>query len=214
MESLLYLVGATCCFFKTISHCGSGIRRENLNYDPWMASSGHQRTTIRQRWTPTTQQLQILEQKFEDDSGTPNNKRIKEITTELEQHGKISEANVYNWFQNKRARIRKKQSVPEPQKPESETDREVESLKEKKMIPESTLSYENKLQRAKSIYFQSPEISTEMPCWNAPSNEGEPMIPSDSGLSFSGSLGRMSFVPTAGMNLSIYFLYLNAICCS
>nr|XP_023908230.1 WUSCHEL-related homeobox 8-like [Quercus suber]POF16020.1 wuschel-related homeobox 13 [Quercus suber] len=181
-------------------HTHSGMRQGSLYYDPWIASSG-QKMNIRQRWSPTTEQLQILERIFEEDNGTPNNQRIKEITTELAQHGKISDSNVYNWFQNRRARLRRKQSVPEPQKPESETGKEVQSLKEKKMIPESTLSYENSAQRSKTIHLQqSPEISTEMLRLNSHSNEGEPTFPSDSDLSFSGSLGHMSFVPTPGTN--------------
>lgn len=183
------------------------MRQGSLYYDPWIASSG-QKMNIRQRWSPTTEQLQILERIFEEDNGTPNNQRLKEITTELAQHGKISDSNVYNWFQNRRARLRRKQSVPEPQKPESETGKEVQSLKEKKMRPESTLSYENSAQRSKTIHLQqSPEISTEMLRLNSRSNEGQPTFPSDSDLSFSGSLGHMSFVPTPGMYLLLVLLY-------
>ncbi|XP_061351881.1 WUSCHEL-related homeobox 13-like [Gastrolobium bilobum] len=63
------------------------------------------------RWTPTLKQLQILGRIFEEGKGMgiTNKEKIKEITTELSQHGQISESNIYNWFQNKRARLKRKQ---------------------------------------------------------------------------------------------------------
>ncbi|XP_061348880.1 WUSCHEL-related homeobox 13-like, partial [Gastrolobium bilobum] len=62
------------------------------------------------RWTPTLKQLQILGRIFEEGKGkgTTNKEKIKEITAELSQYGQISERNVYNWFQNKRARRKRK----------------------------------------------------------------------------------------------------------
>ncbi|KAL4300437.1 hypothetical protein AHAS_Ahas17G0200800 [Arachis hypogaea] len=81
----------------------AGMRLGNLYCDPLMACSGH-KITARQRWTPTPLQLQILERIFDEGNGTPNKQKIKEITLELGQHGQISETNVYNWFQNRRAR--------------------------------------------------------------------------------------------------------------
>jgi hypothetical protein len=69
------------------------------------------RATVRQRWTPSQNQLQILERLFEQGNGTPSKQRIKEITTELMQHGHVGETNVYNWFQNRKARAKRKQQV-------------------------------------------------------------------------------------------------------
>lgn len=63
----------------------------------------------RSRWNANQQQLQTLEGMFEQGNGnTPNKARIKEIALELSQYGQISETNVYNWFQNRKARAKRK----------------------------------------------------------------------------------------------------------
>ncbi|XP_047312479.1 WUSCHEL-related homeobox 8-like isoform X1 [Impatiens glandulifera] len=109
---------------------GGGARLGNLYCDPLMTSAGH-RITGRQRWTPTPMQLQILERIFDQGNGTPSKQKIKDITGELSQHGQISETNVYNWFQNRRARSKRKQhqpnTTPNTNNTESEVETEVES---------------------------------------------------------------------------------------
>jgi len=69
------------------------------------------KTTTRQRWSPSQSQLQYLERLFDQGTGTPNKQRIKEIVAELSQHGQIAETNVYNWFQNRKARAKRKQQL-------------------------------------------------------------------------------------------------------
>ncbi|XP_061371871.1 putative WUSCHEL-related homeobox 10 [Gastrolobium bilobum] len=59
---------------------------------------------MKPRWSPTTEQLQIMEKIFKQVTPNPDRKMINEITAELANHGNISEKNVCNWFQNKRAR--------------------------------------------------------------------------------------------------------------
>ncbi|XP_019438115.1 PREDICTED: WUSCHEL-related homeobox 8-like [Lupinus angustifolius] len=141
-----------------------GLRLGSLYCDPMMACSGH-KISARQRWTPTPLQLQLLERIFDEGNGTPTKQKIKDITNELGQHGPISETNVYNWFQNRRARSKRKQLAPTSNnnntssaEPEAET--EVESPKEKKTRPESfqlqPYDYENSSPH--SLYIHSPDI--------------------------------------------------------
>ena len=60
------------------------------------------------RWSPTPAQLTRLEELFATGMGTPNGAIRTRITEELAKLGPINEANVYNWFQNKKARMKKK----------------------------------------------------------------------------------------------------------
>ena len=61
-----------------------------------------------QRWSPTQAQLARLEELYATGMGTPNGDLRTQITEELARLGTINEANVYNWFQNKKARMKKK----------------------------------------------------------------------------------------------------------
>ena len=130
-------IGENLVFFSW-----SGVRLGSMYCDPLMASAGH-KITSRQRWTPTPVQLQILERIFDQGTGTPSKEKIKEITAELSQHGQISETNVYNWFQNRRARSkRKQQNVAPSNNTESEVETEVDS-KDKKTKPEEFQSQQS-----------------------------------------------------------------------
>ncbi|KAK8607393.1 hypothetical protein V6N13_053130 [Hibiscus sabdariffa] len=128
----------------------TGGRLGNLYSDPLMTHSGH-KISARQRWTPTAVQLRILERIFDEVTGTPSKQKIKEITSELSQHGQISETNVYNWFQNRRARSKRKQAVAA----ESEVETEVESPKTKQdnlPVP----------QAKQDACFQNPQITSQL----------------------------------------------------
>jgi hypothetical protein len=138
----------------------AGGRLGNIYCDSLM-TSGCPRITARQRWTPTPTQLQILERIFDQGNGTPSKQKIKEITSELGQHGQISETNVYNWFQNRRARSKRKQLVSSSNNNgESEVDQtEVDSLSETKIAkPENFLPQGPST--ADDLCFHSPEITS------------------------------------------------------
>ena len=61
------------------------------------------------RWQPTTAQFERLEQLFAIDTTTPQRENSKQVTEELSALGPIQECNVYNWFQNKKARLKKRE---------------------------------------------------------------------------------------------------------
>ncbi|KAF9603721.1 hypothetical protein IFM89_037484 [Coptis chinensis] len=173
----------------------AGMRLGNVYYDPLTTSAGHKIST-RQRWTPTPMQLQILEHIFDQGTGTPSKQKIKDITNELTQHGPISETNVYNWFQNRRARSKRKQTGVGPNNAESEVETEVESPKEKKAKPENILSNENHALGENEVCFQSSEIGSELHSLDQQHEKGENTFPSDGCPRSSGSLGHISFYDT------------------
>lgn len=173
----------------------SGARLGNLYCDPFVTSVGH-KITGRQRWTPTPIQLQILERMFEQGNGTPSKQKIKDITSELAQHGQISETNVYNWFQNRRARSKRKQQVTATNNAESEAETEVESANEKKTKSEDFQSQPNSAPRAEDLCFQNPEVSSAMHSVDSQLNKVEPMYPSNGSSKPGRSMGQMSFYDT------------------
>ncbi|KAJ4880314.1 WUSCHEL-related homeobox 13 [Raphanus sativus] len=135
--------------------------------------------TGRQRWTPTPLQLQNLERLFDQGIGTPSKQKIKDITDELSQHGQIAEHNVYNWFQNRRARSKRKQhggvGSSSHKNGEGEVETETETLNEKRKRPESLVvlpegnddindigTTATTSPRPEDLCFQSPEMSSDL----------------------------------------------------
>ncbi|XP_062102786.1 WUSCHEL-related homeobox 8 [Humulus lupulus] len=176
----------------TAHHDLPGVRLGNLYCDPLMTSAGH-KITARQRWTPTPVQLQILERIFDQGNGTPSKQKIKEITSDLSQHGQISETNVYNWFQNRRARSKRKQQNVAPNNAESEVETDVESPKDKKTKPEEFHAQHNhQSPRADDICFRS-ELSSDLHFFDPPTNKGETIFPSNTGLRPARNLSQMPF---------------------
>ncbi|GFP86718.1 wuschel-related homeobox 8 [Phtheirospermum japonicum] len=171
----------------------AGVRLGNIYCDPLITSGAH-KMSGRQRWTPTPTQLQILERIFDQGIGTPSKQKIKDMTTELSQHGQISETNVYNWFQNRRARSKRKQQAATPaahNNGESEVEaEEVESPNGKNTKPEEEFQPRQPILGSRSsedqLCFQNPQpVSVVDP--NATKSHA-PFMPK-----FGGDLGQMPF---------------------
>ncbi|KAK7293045.1 hypothetical protein RJT34_15906 [Clitoria ternatea] len=60
------------------------------------------------RWSPTTEQLMILEELYRSGIRTPSASQIQQITAHLSFYGRIEGKNVFYWFQNHKARDRQK----------------------------------------------------------------------------------------------------------
>ena len=157
-----------------------------------MTSTGH-KISARQRWTPTPVQLQILEHIFDQGYGTPSKQKIKEITSDLSQHGQISETNVYNWFQNRRAQSKRKQLITTSNNAESEVATEVESPKDQKTKSENFLPQQNSASRPEDLCFQSPEIGSRLHFLYQQTHKEETIFPSDGGIKPSGNPSQVAF---------------------
>ncbi|KAI8523926.1 hypothetical protein RHMOL_Rhmol13G0109300 [Rhododendron molle] len=60
------------------------------------------------RWSPTPEQVRILEEMYRGGIRNPNPSQIQQITAHLSLYGKIEGKNVFYWFQNHKARDRQK----------------------------------------------------------------------------------------------------------
>ncbi|XP_062207256.1 WUSCHEL-related homeobox 8-like [Phragmites australis] len=165
----------------------AGMRFSNLYCDSLIVPGGH-KITARQRWQPTPMQLQILENIFDQGNGTPSKQKIKEITAELSHHGQISETNVYNWFQNRRARSKRKQAASLPNNAESEAEVDEESLTDKK--PKS----DRPLHQNKALSVHNADRISEMDHFDTEHDQIGSMIygSNDNGLRSSGSSAQMA----------------------
>uniref|UniRef100_A0A1D1YR48 WUSCHEL-related homeobox 8 n=1 Tax=Anthurium amnicola TaxID=1678845 RepID=A0A1D1YR48_9ARAE len=180
----------------------AGMRLGNLHCDPLMTSGGH-KLTARQRWTPSPVQLQILEDIFDQGTVTPSKQKIKDITSELANHGQICETNVYNWFQNRRARSKRKQTVALPNNMESEAETEVESPKEKKAKQDGIYALENPSLGMDDVSFQNQKICSNVHSIHREPTEVQVTFPLNDNSNTSGNLGHLSFYDSVLANPSI-----------
>ncbi|KAK9074811.1 hypothetical protein SSX86_003130 [Deinandra increscens subsp. villosa] len=171
----------------TSNHDLAGVRLGNIYSDPLMTTGGH-KFSGRQRWTPTPVQLQILERLFEQGNGTPSKQKIKEITSELSQHGQISETNVYNWFQNRRARSKRKQQISGTNTNNNNGESEVETEVESPKPQQNSISAGDD----DHMFFQNPNVC----CDEQGDRKVEPGCRSGDGSNPPGDLGQMSYFGT------------------
>nr|GMD12478.1 WUSCHEL-related homeobox 3-like [Ipomoea batatas] len=60
------------------------------------------------RWSPTPEQLMVLQELYRKGLRNPNSAQVRTITAHLSLYGKIEGKNVFYWFQNHKARDRQK----------------------------------------------------------------------------------------------------------
>ncbi|KAE8704237.1 WUSCHEL-related homeobox 8 [Hibiscus syriacus] len=155
----------------SVHHDFTGIRLGNLYRDP-ISCVGH-KITARQRWTPTALQLQILENIYEQGTGTTGKQKIKEIASELAQHGQISETNAYNWFQNRRARSKRKlQASSGSGNGEPEARSEDVGTKDQRTKPVSSDLVNNIANGVESFYFQNSDTGIDQLIGKVESSRG------------------------------------------
>ncbi|XP_061352060.1 WUSCHEL-related homeobox 2-like [Gastrolobium bilobum] len=82
---------------------------ESHNAEVAMGMGGSSGTHSCSRWSPTKEQISILENIYKQGIRTPTAEQIQQITTRLSVYGHIEGKNVFYWFQNHKARQRQKQ---------------------------------------------------------------------------------------------------------
>ncbi|KAL0462384.1 UNVERIFIED_CONTAM: WUSCHEL-related homeobox 8 [Sesamum latifolium] len=181
----------------------AGVRFGNIYSDPLVTSNAH-KITGRQRWTPTPMQLQILERIFNQGTHSVGRPRVQELTAELLKHGQISETNVYNWFQNRRARSKRKQQAAPANNGESETEMEAEPAHEKTK-PDYLQTPHILSSRNEHLTFQNPQASSAIHSVDPRTSKSEPMLPPEGSTSIDGSFGQIPLYQSMVPNPSMYF---------
>ncbi|KAF8089884.1 hypothetical protein N665_0495s0031 [Sinapis alba] len=73
------------------------------------ASGSTSTEPVRSRWSPKPEQILILESIFNSGMVNPPKEETVRIRKMLEKFGKVGDANVFYWFQNRRSRSRRRQ---------------------------------------------------------------------------------------------------------
>ncbi|KAF3606524.1 WUSCHEL-related homeobox 11 [Brassica napus] len=80
------------------------------SHSPSSSASGTTSTEqVRSRWSPKPEQILILESIFNSGMVNPPKEETVRIRKMLEKFGKVGDANVFYWFQNRRSRSRRRQ---------------------------------------------------------------------------------------------------------
>ena len=93
------IIQTTTLIVKGVSPQGPSARANSLVSRPHLERSA--------RWNPTPAQLARLEELFLTGMGTPKGEQRTQITEELAKLGPINEANVFNWFKNKKSKMKR-----------------------------------------------------------------------------------------------------------
>lgn len=148
-------------------------------------------------------QLQKLERVFEEGIGTPSKQTIKDLTAELSQYGPISETNVYNWFQNRRARSKRKQFAEASNNSGPDVEAESESS-EKTTRPADISNIRNNTEPiAKDAYIPDPGSNS----LDTQQGKGQSSFTSGHSAKLYGSHGQY----TVNENAPIVLLYIQSL---
>ncbi|KAI5080576.1 hypothetical protein GOP47_0004469 [Adiantum capillus-veneris] len=99
--------GSSSVLTRTLESIGRAASSEGAT-----AARYEETCTPRPRWCPTQEQIQILESIFNSGTTTPTRDMIVDIAAQLRKYGTIAEANVFYWFQNRKARAKRKLQPP------------------------------------------------------------------------------------------------------
>ncbi|KAJ8642340.1 hypothetical protein MRB53_019034 [Persea americana] len=86
------------------------------------------------RWSPTKEQINVLEDLYRGGLQTPSTDQIQQIASNLRAYGHIEGKNVFYWFQNHKARLRQRQR----QEPRLYMSRLVRNRPKVPILPAST----------------------------------------------------------------------------
>lgn len=86
------------------------------------------------RWSPTKEQISVLEDLYREGLQTPSTEEIQQIASNLRAYGHIEGKNVFYWFQNRKARLRQRQR----QEPRLYMSRLVRNRPKVPILPAST----------------------------------------------------------------------------
>ncbi|XP_074582469.1 uncharacterized protein LOC141838788 [Curcuma longa] len=86
--------------------------------------------SMTRRWTPTAEQMKILQTLFDSGMRSPSPSEIEEVTVELSKYGRIEGKNVFYWFQNHKARERQRQKLNKKRsyQQDGDTDADLSNL--------------------------------------------------------------------------------------
>ncbi|XP_062016883.1 protein WUSCHEL-like [Rosa rugosa] len=76
----------------------------------WSSANMHCRRSST-RWAPTTDQIRILKEFYDNGGKNPTPEQIQMITLQLKRYGQVESKNVFYWFQNHKSRERQKKRL-------------------------------------------------------------------------------------------------------
>ena len=112
------------------------------------------------RWHPKPDQIQILEAIVNSGMVNPPREEIKRIRGQLEEFGHVEDVNVFYWFQNRKARVKRKRQLQNAEESESRAAKCARPLSSSSSSLTSTTSTSTSVQsQPVTIVNQAPSSS-------------------------------------------------------